>query len=38
MRVLKSVLYKVVCECGHHIKTEKRKGVQCRRCGRRFDL
>lgn len=28
----------VTCVCGHEFETTKSKNIQCRECGRRFDL
>lgn len=38
MRKETITIYKVTCDCGHEIKTSKKKNIQCRSCGKRFDL
>ena len=32
------ILFNVKCECGYEFETGKIENIQCRECGRRFDL
>ena len=32
------ILFNVKCICGHDFETSKRENIQCRECGRRFNL
>lgn len=38
MKVEKVTLNKVKCPNGHDVVTSKTKNIQCKKCGKRFDL